>query len=152
MILDFWMWSFKPTFSLSLSLSSRGSLVLCFLPLKWYHPHIWGGYFSCLSWFQQWPQDWRSALIPIPKKSSTKDIRQLDSSPLLVRSCLKSCMLGFSISQIKNFQVSKLGLERQTDQRSNCQHLLDHRESKGIPEKHLLLFHQWHQSFWLCGP
>ena len=30
MILVFWMLKFKPTFSLSLSLSSRGSLVLCF--------------------------------------------------------------------------------------------------------------------------
>ena len=49
----------------------------------------------------QWLQDWkRSILIPIPKKGSTKDvltIRQLHSSPMLVRSCLKSCMLGFSI-------------------------------------------------------
>ena len=27
------------------------------------------------------------------------------------------------------------------NQRSNCQHSLDHRENKGIPEKHLLLFH-----------
>ena len=32
MILVFWMLSFKPTFSFPLSLSSRGSLVLCFLP------------------------------------------------------------------------------------------------------------------------
>ena len=34
--------------------SSRGSLVpLCFLPLEWYHPHIWGCWcFSRLSWFQ----------------------------------------------------------------------------------------------------
>ena len=29
----------------------------------------------------------------------------------------------------------------QRNQRSNCQHLLDHRKSKGIPEKHLPLFH-----------
>ena len=32
MILVFWMLSFKPTFHSSLSFSSRGSLVLCFLP------------------------------------------------------------------------------------------------------------------------
>ena len=41
----------------------------------------------------QWPQDWkRSILILIPKKGSTKDvltIRQLHSSPMLVRSMLK---------------------------------------------------------------
>ena len=68
---------------------------------------------------QQWPQDWkRSILIPIPKKGSTKNVQtigQLHSSPMLVRSCLKSCMLGFSIMQIKNFQMSKLVLEKAED-------------------------------------
>ena len=36
------------------SLSSRGSLVhLFFLPLEWYHLHIWGFWcFSCLLWLQ----------------------------------------------------------------------------------------------------
>ena len=34
--------------------------------------------------------------------------------------------------------------KRQRNQRSNCQHLLAHREKKGIPEKNLLLLH------WLC--
>ena len=31
---------------------------------------------------------------------------------MLVRSCLKSCMLGFSIMQTKNFQMFKLDLEK----------------------------------------
>src|SRR5574340_533259 len=38
----------------------------------------------------------------------------------------------------------KLVLERQKNQRSNCQHLLDHGKSKRVSEKHLLLF------YWLC--
>ena len=42
-------------------------------------------------------------------------IRQLHSSPMLVRSCLKSCMLGFSIVQTKNFQMSELGLEKEEE-------------------------------------
>ena len=33
--------------------------------------------------------------------------------------------------------------KRQRNQRSNCQYKLDHRKSKGIPEKHLLLIHQF---------
>ena len=38
MILVFWMLSFRSAFSLSLSPSSRGSLVpICFLPSEWYH-------------------------------------------------------------------------------------------------------------------
>ena len=46
----FWMLSFKQ----ALSLSSRSSLVpFHFLPLEWYHLHIWGcWYFSLQSWFQ----------------------------------------------------------------------------------------------------
>ena len=39
-------------------------------------------------------------------------IGRLHLSPMLVRSCLKSCMLGFSIRQTQNFQMSKLGLEK----------------------------------------
>ena len=39
--------------------------------------------------------------IPIPRRAVLKNvqtIRQLHSSPMLVRSCLKSCTLGFSIT------------------------------------------------------
>ena len=66
---------------------------------------------------QQWPQDWKkSILIPLPKKGITKGCsnhqRQLHLSPMLVRSCLKSCMLGFSIQWIKNFEMAHLGLEK----------------------------------------
>ena len=54
MILVFGMLNFKPTFHSPLSPSSGGSLVpLHFLPLEWYHLHIWGcWYFSWQSWFQ----------------------------------------------------------------------------------------------------
>ena len=42
------------------------------------------------------------------------------------------------------------------NQRSNCQHLLDHRKSKRVPEKHLLMPYWLYQSHWLwiranCG-
>ena len=40
---------------------------------------------------------------------------QLHSSPTHVRSCLKSCMLGFSIMQTKNFQMATLGLEKEEE-------------------------------------
>ena len=55
-------------------------------------------------------QHWkRSVLIPVPKKGTTKNvltIKQLHSSLKLVWSYLKSYMLGFSIMQTKNFQMS----------------------------------------------
>ena len=66
------------------------------------------------------------------QKASTKQlqtIRQLHSSPTVARSCLKSCMLGFSITPIKNFQASKLGLEKAEEPEIKLQQSLDHRES-----------------------
>ena len=50
-----------------------------------------------------------------PRRAVLKNVQtigQLTSSPMLVRSCLKSSMLGFSIMWTKNFQMSKLGLEK----------------------------------------
>ena len=49
---------------------------------------------------QQWQQNKKKSIfIPIPKKSSTKECaRQLHLSPMLERSCSKTCMLGFSIT------------------------------------------------------
>ena len=68
---------------------------------------------------QLWSQDWkRSILIPIPKKGSTKECANHWSCihlHMLVRSYLKSCMLGFSIMWINNFQMSKLGLEKEEE-------------------------------------
>ena len=52
------------------------------------------------------------------------------------------------LSQYVNWEVPdvQVGFRkgRKRNQRSNCQHQLDHRESKRIPEEHLLLLH------WLC--
>ena len=62
-------------------------------------------------------------------------IGQLHSSSLPVRPCLKSCMLGFSITRIKHLQMSKFGLEKAEEPEIKLPTFLDHRESKGMPEK-----------------
>ena len=49
----------------------------------------------------------------VPKNVPT--IGQSHSSLRLVRSCLKSHMLSFSIIQTKNCQMSKLGLEKELE-------------------------------------
>ena len=46
-----------------------------------------------------------------------------------------------------NFHMFKLDLEKAEEQRSNCQHPLDHRKSKRIPEKHLLLLYWLPKAF-----
>ena len=52
--LSFWMWVSSQLFHSPLSSSLRDSSVpLHFLPLEWYHLHVWGcGYFSQQAWFQ----------------------------------------------------------------------------------------------------
>ena len=67
----------------------------------------------------------KAILIQFPRRVVLKHvlaIGQLHSPLMLVRSCLKSCMLVFSNMQTKNFQMSKLGLEKvrgTRDQSSN---------------------------------
>ena len=94
---------------------------------------------------QQWPQDWKkSVFIPIPKKLNEKNVQTLHSFHTLVRLCSKSFNLGFSSMWTENFQMYKLGFEKTEKQVIKCQHSLDLRKSKGIPEKHLLLLHWLH--------
>ena len=48
----------------------------------------------------------------------------------------------------KNFRCSSWIYKTQRNQKSNCQHPLDHQKSKRVPEKHLLLLYWLRQS--LC--
>ena len=68
---------------------------------------------------QQWPQGWKSSiLIPVPKKDSTKECAEHRIIALISRASkdmLKSCKLGFSILRTKNFQMSKLALEKEEE-------------------------------------
>ena len=60
-------------------------------------------------------------------------------------------MPGFKSTWMVNFQMFRLDLEKAEDERSNCQHPLDHWKSKGVSEKHLLLLYWLCQCLWLCG-
>ena len=66
---------------------------------------------------------------------------QLHSFTMWVRLCSKSFKLGFSHYMNQGLpDVQTLGLEKgRKNQKSNCQHLLNHRESKRNQEKHLPL-------------
>ena len=87
---------------------------------------------------QPWTQGWkRSVFIPLLKTmpKNVQIIRQLCSFHMLVRLYSKYFKLGFNSMWTDNFYMYKLGLKRQRNQKSNCQHSLDHSESKRIPEK-----------------
>ena len=86
-----------------------------------------------------------------PRRAVLKNvptIRQLYSSPMLVKSCLKSCMLGFNIMWTKNFQMSKLGLEKEEiktrDQIASVHWII--KKSREFQKNIYLCF-----SLWLCG-
>ena len=66
-------------------------------------------------------------------------------------------MLKILQARLKQYMNRELpdvqaGFRKGRNQRSNCQHLLDHWKSKRITEKHLFLLYWLCQSLWLCGP
>ena len=104
---------------------------------------------------QQWPQDWkRSVFIPIPKKGSAKECSNYHTIALISHtSKVMLNILQARLQQYVNHELPDIQTgfrKRQRNQRSNCQHPLDHRKSKRVPEKPLLLLYWLCQSLWLC--
>ena len=90
---------------------------------------------------QQWPQDWkRSVFIPIPKKGNVKECSNYRIIAVISHaSKVMLKILQARLQQYVNPELLQAGFQRrQRNQRSNCQHPLDHRKSKRVPEKHLL--------------
>ena len=95
---------------------------------------------------QQWPQDWkRSVFIPIPKKGNDKECSNYCTIALI--SHASKVMLKILQARLQQYMNRELPdvqdsfKKRQRYQRSNCQHVLDHRKSKRVPEKHLFLLY-----------
>ena len=89
---------------------------------------------------QQWPQDWkRSVFILNPKKGNAKEC--LNCCAIALVSHASKVMLKIlqaSLQQYVNGELPDVqsGFQkRQRNQRSNCQHLLNHGKSKRVPEK-----------------
>ena len=103
----------------------------------------------------QWSQDWkRSVFIPIPKKGNAKECCNYWTIALILHASKaissESFKLGFSSMWTKNFQMNKVDLEKIQEPEIKLPTFVgSHR--KGIPEKHLLLPHWLHKSFWLHG-
>ena len=85
----------------------------------------------------------------IPKNDET--ITQLHSSHMLVKQCSKFSSQASTVREPWTSICLSWIYKRQRNQRSNCQHLLDHRTSKRVPENHLFLLYWLFQSLWLCG-
>ena len=95
---------------------------------------------------QQWPQYWKkSVFIPIPKDNA-KECSNYHTIVLI--SHISKVMLKILQARLQQYvceprtsRCTSWIEKRQRSQRSNCQHLLNHRKGKGIPGKHLLLPH-----------
>ena len=102
---------------------------------------------------QQSPQDWKmSVFTPIPKKGNAKECSNYYTIALI--SYANKVMLKILQARLQQYMNCELPdvqagfrkgggktKKRQRNQRSNCQHLLDHGKSKSVPEKHLFLLH-----------
>ena len=106
---------------------------------------------------QQWPQDWkRSVFISVPKKGNAKEYSYCCPSAFISHASKVTLkILQARFQQYVNCELPDVqaGFRkgRGRNQRSNCQHLLDHGKSKRVPEKHLFLLYWLCQSLWLCG-
>ena len=93
----------------------------------------------------QQPQDWkRSTFISVLKKGNAKKCSNYHIIALILHASKVTLkILQARLQQHINLelQMYKLDFEKVEEQRLNFQHLLDHGESKGVPEKHLLMFH-----------
>ena len=84
------------------------------------------------------------SFIPIPKKGNAK--KQLNYRTIALISHASKIMLKIlqpRFQQYMNCELSDVqaGFKRQRNQRSNCQHPLDHGKSKRVAEKHLFLLY-----------
>ena len=94
---------------------------------------------------QEWSQDWkRSVFIPIPKKDNAKERSNYHTIALI--SHASKVMLNILQARLQQYVNRELpdvqtGFRKGRENRSNYQHLLDHRKSKRVPEKHLFLLY-----------
>ena len=83
---------------------------------------------------QQRPQDWkRSVFIPIPKKDNAKECSNYHTIALISHaSKVMVKILQARLQQHLNCELPDVqaGFRKDRNQRSNCQHLLDHWKSK----------------------
>ena len=87
----------------------------------------------------------KARFIPIPKKGNVKECSNYCTIALISpASIVMLKILQARLQQYMNHDLSDVQSgfkKRQRNQRSNCQHPLDHGKSKRVPEKHLFLLY-----------
>ena len=94
---------------------------------------------------QLWPQDWkRSVFIPIPKKGNAKECSNYHKIALI--SHTSKVMLKIFQARLQQYMNHELpdvqaGFRKGRGTRDQIANMLDHGESKRVPEKHLFLLY-----------
>ena len=73
-----------------------------------------------------------------PRRAVLKNVQttgQLHSSPMLVRDIQNPACQTAALHEPRTYRCPSWVQKQRGNQTSNCQHMLDHRESKGIQEK-----------------
>ena len=90
----------------------------------------------------------RSVFFPIPKKGNAKECSNYCTIALTSHASKEMLkILQARLQQYVNCVMFKLVLEKQRNQRSNCQHPLDHGKSKRVPEKLYFCFIDYVKAF-----
>ena len=104
---------------------------------------------------QEWSQGWKkSVFIPISKKGNAKEYSDYHTMALISHtSKLTLKILQARLQQYMNRELPDVqaGFSKGRGTKYQCQHPLDHRKSKKVPEKHLFLLRWLCQSLSLCG-
>ena len=97
---------------------------------------------------QQWPQDWkRSVFIPIPKKGNVQKcsnyhtIALISHASKVMLKILQARLQQYMNRELPDVQAGFRKGRRIRDQIAIIIKLLDHRKSKRVSEKHLLLLY-----------
>ena len=91
----------------------------------------------------QWPNDWKmSVFIPIPKKGNAKECSDYHTIALISHgSKVMLKILQARLQQYTSWELLDVHLGKAEEPEIKLPTSVDHRESKGIPGKHLLLLH-----------
>ena len=97
---------------------------------------------------QQWPQDKRSVFTSIPKKGNAKECSNYHTITLISHACkvmlkiLQARLQQYVNRVLPDVQAGFRKGRGTRDQIGSMEiHPVDHRKSKRIPERHLLLLH-----------
>ena len=102
---------------------------------------------SCLENPRDGGASWAAVYVVAQSRTRLKQLSKQASKHMLAKYAQNSPNEASIVCEVRTSRCSSWIQKGQRNQRSNCQHLLDHRKSKIIPEVHLLCFIDYDKGF-----